>query len=127
MARILICDDAVFMRMTIKDILEKAGHEIVGEVDNGNDAVSVYQKTNPDLVTMDILMKTSGVSAVKKIKEIDPDARIIIVSVLNEQEGEVVEAVRSGALGIVTKPIKRESLIAEVKRVLAIEKKADAE
>jgi len=120
MARILVCDDAVFMRMTIKETLQKAGHEIIGEAESGEEAAQLYQTLKPDLVTMDLLMKTSGVSGVKKIKEIDPKAKIVIVSVLNEQEAEVVEAVRSGALGIVTKPIRREALAAEVNRVLAL-------
>ncbi len=118
MARILICDDAVFMRMTIREALKGAGHEIVGEAESGDEAFQMYKKLKPDLVTMDLLMKTSGVNGVKKIKEIDPQAKIIIVSVLNEQEAEVVEAVRAGAQGIVTKPIKRDVLLAEVDRVL---------
>lgn len=120
MARILICDDAVFMRMTIRETLEQAGHEVVGEAENGEEAFKKYQELKPDLVTMDILMKTSGVDAVRHIIDAYPDAKIIIVSVLNEQEAEVVEAVRSGALGIVTKPIKRDSLVAEVSRVLKL-------
>lgn len=118
MARILVCDDAVFMRMTIREALQDAGHSVVGEAESVDGAVDLYIKEKPDLVTMDILMKDSGVSAVRQIIDLDPKARIIIVSVLNEQEEEVVEAIRSGALGIVTKPIKRELLIAEVDRVL---------
>ncbi|MDP6686173.1 MAG: response regulator [Candidatus Omnitrophota bacterium] len=118
MARILICDDAVFMRMTIRDILKGAGHEVVGEAEGVEEAAGLYKKLKPDLVTMDILMKQPGVKGVEKIKEINPKAKIIIVSVLNEQEAEVVDAVRAGADGIVTKPIKREVLIGEVERVL---------
>lgn len=118
MARILICDDAAFMRMTIRETLEKAGHEIIGEAEDGNSAIEIYKKSKPDLVTMDILMKTSGVEAVKKLKDLDPNAKIVMVSILDEQEAEVIEAVRSGAEGIVTKPIKREMLTAEVNRVL---------
>lgn len=118
MAKILICDDAVFMRMTIREALEGAGHEIIGEAENAEEAFVMYKKHKPDLVTMDLLMKDSGVTGVKKIKEIDPNAKIIIVSVLNEQESEVVEAIRAGAAGIVAKPIKRDVLETEVKRVL---------
>ncbi|MBU1922597.1 response regulator [Patescibacteria group bacterium] len=118
MARILICDDAAFMRMTIRETLENAGHEIIGEAEDGNSAIEIYKKSKPDLVTMDILMKTSGVEAVKKLKDLDPNAKIVMVSILDEQEAEVIEAVRSGAEGIVTKPIKREMLTAEVNRVL---------
>lgn len=118
MAKVLICDDAVFMRMTIREILESAGHEIVGEADGVDEALDMYKKFKPDIVTMDIIMKSSGVEAVKKIIAFDPKAKIVVVSVLNEQEADVVEAVKCGALGIVTKPIKRDVLIAEVSRVL---------
>ncbi len=118
MAKILICDDAVFMRMTIREVLEKAGHEIVGEAEGAEEEISLYQQIKPDLVTMDLLMKSPGVDAIKRIKKINPNARIIVVSVLNEQEEEVVNAIRAGAQGIVTKPIKREVLLAEVNRVL---------
>lgn len=117
MARILICDDAVFMRMTIKETLTKAGHEVVAEAEDTEQALDMYKKVMPDVVTMDILMKDSGVDGIKKIKEFDPKAKIIVVSVLSQQEAEVVAAVRAGAEGIVTKPIKREVLVAEVERV----------
>jgi len=118
MARIMICDDATFMRTTIREALEGGGHEVVAEAEGAKEAFEMYKKQKPDLVTMDILMKTSGVDAVKEIRRIDPQAKIVIVSVLNEQEAEVVEAVRSGAQGIVTKPIKRDTLLSEVNRVL---------
>ena len=120
MARILICDDAVFMRMTIKETLEDAGHEVVVEAGDADEAVRMYKKYKPDVVTMDILMKHSGIEAIKNIIALDPSARIIVVTVLTEQEGEVVEAVKMGALGIVTKPIKKEVLVSEVNRVLEI-------
>ena len=118
MARILICDDSVFMRMTIQETLKSAGHEIVGEAEGPDEAIQMFRDLKPDLITMDLLMKKPGKNAIKEIKEIDPNARIIIVSVLAEQEAEVVEAVRLGAQGIVTKPIKREVLVSEVDRVL---------
>ena len=121
MARILICDDAVFMRMTIKETLERAGHEIVGEAADADEGVVLYKKLKPDAVTMDMVMKTPGVEAVKRIMKFDPKAKIVICSVLNAQESDVVEAVKSGALGIVAKPIKREVLVAEINRVLGIE------
>jgi two-component system chemotaxis response regulator CheY len=118
MARVLVCDDAVFMRMTIRETLEKAGHEIVAEADNPEEAARLFERLKPDIVTMDLLMKTPGVEGIKKIIGIDTLAKIIIVSVLGEQEGEVVDAIRAGALGIVSKPVKREMLVAEVARVL---------
>lgn len=118
MARILICDDAVFMRKTVREILEAGGHEIVGEASSGHEGVTMYRKLSPDLVTMDILMVDSGVDAVKSIIKHDRNAKIIMVSILNEQEGDVVAAIRAGALGLVTKPVKKEILLAEVNRVL---------
>ena len=118
MAKILICDDAVFMRMTIREALESAGHEIVAEAEGPDDAVRLYKEKKPDLVTMDLLMKKSGIIGIKEIRSFDPKAKIIVVSVLAEQEGEVVEAVRAGASGIIAKPINRQGLINEVKRVL---------
>ena len=81
MAKILICDDAVFMRMTIREALKNAGHEIIGEAENGEEALKLYKKLKPDLVTMDLLMKTSGVDSIKNIKKTDPKAKIVIVSV----------------------------------------------
>ena len=118
MARILICDDAAFMRMTIREALEQGGHEVVGEAEDSGQLLELYKKEMPDLVTMDILMKTSGVEGIKRLKRIHPEAKIIVVSVLTEQEAEVVDAVRAGAQGIVTKPIKREALLSEIGRVL---------
>jgi len=120
MAKILICDDAVFMRMTIREALESAGHEIIAEAEDPDDAARLYKEKRPDLVTMDLLMKKPGVGGIKEIKGIDPKAKIVVVSVLTEQEGEVVEAVKAGALGIVSKPINRLVLINEVKRVLGL-------
>ncbi len=118
MAKILVCDDAVFMRMTIREALEHAGHTIAGEAEDADQAVTMYREKKPDLVTMDLLMKTPGTDAIKRIMALDSKAKVVVVSVLNEQEAEVVEAVRAGAQGIVTKPIKREVLIQEIERVL---------
>ena len=120
MARILICDDAPFMRMVIREALEGAGHIVVAETDDLDDLVLLYKEQKPDLVTMDILMKESGVEGVRRIMKLDPKAKVIVISVLAEQEAEVIDAVRLGAQGIVTKPIKRELLVAEVLRVLNV-------
>ena len=123
MARILIVDDAEFMRMTIKEILEKKGHEVVGETDNLETTLELYKKNKPDLVTMDILMKESGVEIIKALKEIDKQVKIIVISVINEQETEVVDAIKAGAEGFVEKPVKKEVLISEVDRVLNLQMK----
>jgi two-component system, chemotaxis family, chemotaxis protein CheY len=119
MARILVCDDAAFMRNTIKEVLQESGHSVVAEAESGAAAVEKYKETRPDLVTMDILMKDSGVTAIKEIMAEDSTATIVIVSILSNQEGEVVDAIQCGAKGIVTKPIKRQLLLSEVDRVLA--------
>ena len=118
MARILICDDAEFMRKTIREALEHVGHEVVAEAEDIDDAAEKYKALKPDIVTMDIIMKHSGVDGVKKIRAMDPKAKIIVISVFQEEEGEIVEAIRAGAMGLLSKPIKRELLIEEVDRVL---------
>lgn len=120
MAKILICDDAVYMRMTIREALEAAGHEVIAEADCPDEAARLYKEKKPDLVTMDLLMKTPGIEGIKEIINFDKNAKIIIVSVLAEQEGEVVEAIRAGALGFIIKPINRQELINEVGRVLGV-------
>ena len=118
MARILVCDDSDFMRDSIREMLKEGKHEVVGEAKNGDEAYAKYTKLKPDLVTMDILMKPNGVEATRKIREYDPSAKVIIASVLNGQQAEIVEAIKLGASGYVTKPIQKESLLSEVKRVL---------
>jgi two-component system chemotaxis response regulator CheY len=83
--KILICDDAAFMRMMIKDILTKSGYEIAGEAENGKVAVEKYQETKPDLVLMDITMpEMDGIQALKKIKEIDPGATVVMCSAMGQ-------------------------------------------
>ncbi len=118
MAKILICDDSDFMRQTIKDILESGKHEVIGEAKDGDEAVTKFLSHKPDLATMDILMKPDGLEAIKRIKEIDRSAKIVIVSILEGSQAEIVESIRFGAQGYVGKPIKRETLLGEVKRVL---------
>jgi len=111
MAKVLIVDDATFMRMMIKDILEKNGFEVVGEANNGLKAVELYKKEQPDVVTMDITMPDmDGVQALKSIKKIDSNCKIVMVSAMG-QETFVREAIISGAKGFVVKPIKEEHLV----------------
>jgi len=119
MAKVLIVDDAAFMRMLVKKILTQAGHQIVGEAANGKEAVEKYQQLKPDLVTMDIVMpEMDGISAVKEIKKIDPDARIIMITAVG-QEAKVMEALKSGAKGYIVKPFQAPKVIEEVNRVLS--------
>jgi len=115
---ILICDDAAFMRMMIKDILTKNGYNIVGEAENGAKAVEKYAELKPDLVLMDITMPDmDGIQALKKIKEIDPNANIIMCSAMGQQ-AMVIEAIQSGAKDFIVKPFQAERVLEAVKKVV---------
>lgn len=119
MANILVVDDAAFMRMMLKDILTKAGHEIVGEASNGNEAVKKYSECWPDLVTMDITMPDcDGIEAVKQIKIIDPTAKIIMCSAMGQQS-MVLDAISAGALDFVVKPFQAEKVAESVNKTIA--------
>ena len=97
MARILIADDAAFMRMMIKDILTQDGHEVVGEAANGDEAVKRYAELKPDITTMDITMpEKDGIAALREIIAADPAAKVVMCSALG-QEAKVIESIRSGA------------------------------
>lgn len=118
MARILIVDDAKFMRMILTDIFKKANHEIVGEGENGKEAVKLFSETKPDLVTMDITMpEMSGVEAVKEIKRDFPEARIIMCSAMGQQK-MVVEAIEAGAKDFIMKPFDENRVLDTIQRVL---------
>lgn len=115
---ILICDDAAFMRMMIKDILTKNGYEIAGEAENGAKAVEKYNETKPDLVLMDITMpEMDGIQALKKIKESDPNATVIMCSAMGQQ-AMVIEAIQSGAKDFIVKPFQAERVLEAVKKVV---------
>lgn len=104
MTRVLVVDDNAFMRNTLKNVLTGAGFEVVGEADDGIAAVEVYPDLRPDLVTMDITMPNlDGVQALRRLKEIDPHARVVMVSAMG-QEALVVEAITAGAADFVVKP-----------------------
>lgn len=118
MARILIVDDAAFMRGSLEFILRNAGHEVVGLGKDGNEAIELFRKHKPDLVTMDILMKNmDGLTALKKIKEASPDARVVMITALG-QEAKEREAEDLGASGYIRKPFKQEEIVNEIGRVL---------
>ncbi|MCI8635674.1 MAG: response regulator [Eubacterium sp.] len=115
---ILVCDDAAFMRMMIKDILTKNGYNVVGEAENGLKAVEKYNETKPDLVLMDITMpEMDGIQAVKKIKEMDPNAKIVMCSAMGQQ-AMVIEAIQSGAKDFIVKPFQAERVLEAVKKVV---------
>ncbi|MGQ9512486.1 response regulator [Thermodesulfitimonas sp.] len=117
--RVLIVDDAAFMRMMIKNILTKNGYEVVGEAENGMAAVELYKQLKPDLVTMDIIMpEMDGIAGVKAIRAIDPNAKIIIVSAMGQQ-AMVMEAIQAGAKDFIVKPFQQERILQAMERVLA--------
>ena len=121
MARILIVDDASFMRGSLKYILENAGHEIVGMAPDGRKALEEYEKLKPDVVTMDILMKDmGGLEALEAIKKEDPEGKVIMVTALGQEEKQE-EARKLGASGYIRKPFKQGEIVDEVKRVLGID------
>ncbi len=115
---ILICDDAAFMRMMIKDILTKNGYNVAGEAENGLKAVEKYKEVSPDLVLMDITMpEMDGIQALKEIKKLDAGAKVIMCSAMGQQ-AMVIEAIQSGAKDFIVKPFQAERVIDAVKKVL---------
>ena len=115
---ILICDDAAFMRMMIKDILTKNGYNIVGEAENGAKAVEKYAELKPDLVLMDITMpEMDGIEALKKIKAADANASIIMCSAMGQQ-AMVIEAIQNGAKDFIVKPFQADRVLEAVKKVI---------
>jgi two-component system chemotaxis response regulator CheY len=118
MARILVADDASFMRQIIREILESEGHEIVAEASDGMQAVEAFKRHQPDVVTMDIVMpRRSGIDAVRGIIALDPTARIVMCSALG-QETLVTEALQAGAVDFIVKPFKPDAVLATLRRVL---------
>lgn len=115
---ILICDDAAFMRMMIKDILTKNGYNIAGEAENGLKAIEKYKETNPDLVLMDITMpEMDGIQALKEIKKVDPSATVIMCSAMGQQ-AMVIESIQAGAKDFIVKPFQADRVIEAVKKVV---------
>ena len=112
MKKVLIVDDAAFMRVSIKNMLVKNGYEVIGEAENGKVGVQKYQELGPDIVTMDITMpEMDGLTCLKKILEADPKANIVMISAMG-QESMLREAVLSGAKGFIVKPFKEDVIVA---------------
>ncbi len=119
MARVLVVDDAAFMRKMVSDALTKGGHEIVGEGANGDEAVTLYQELKPELTTLDITMpEKDGLQALKDIISLDPNARIIMCSALG-QESKVLEAVKAGAKDFVVKPFQPDRILDAAAKAVA--------
>ena len=118
MKRVMVCDDAAFMRMMIKDILVKNGYEIAAEAENGLKAVEQYPDAKPDLVLMDITMpEVDGIEAVRRIKALDPNANVIMCSAMGQQ-AMVIESIQAGAKDFIVKPFQAERVIEAVKKVV---------
>ncbi|HEY0778310.1 MAG TPA: response regulator [Gemmatirosa sp.] len=116
---VLVCDDALFMRTMVSDILQQAGYEVIGEASTGAEAVSRYQELRPDLVTMDIVMPDmGGVDAVRAIRAHDPAARVVMCSAMGQQ-ALVVDAIQAGARDFVVKPFQPGRVIEAAERALA--------
>jgi two-component system chemotaxis response regulator CheY len=116
--RVLIVDDAIFMRNMIKDIFSGSGFEVVGEAANGVEAIEKYQQLKPDLTTMDIVMPfKSGIDATREIVQQDRNAVVVMCSALG-QESLVMEAIEAGASDFIVKPFRSEDVLAVVKKVL---------
>lgn len=116
--KILIVDDAAFMRMMIKDILSKNGYEIVGEAADGMQAIEKYKETQPDLVTMDITMpEMDGITALKEIKNINPNAKVIMCSAMGQQ-AMVIDAIQAGAKDFIVKPFQADRVLEAISKTL---------
>lgn len=114
MARVLIVDDARFMRLVLRRILTQAGHEIVGEAKDGVEAVEMYAEKRPDVMTLDIVMpRQNGIEAVREIMQFDPHAKIIMVTALG-QEAFVLDAIKAGAREFIIKPFRNEEIVKAV-------------
>jgi len=109
--RIMIVDDAIFMRMKLKDILEKNGYEVVAEAQNGAEAIEKYRSERPEIVTMDITMpEMNGIEALKGIKRIDPHAKVVMCSAMGQQ-AMVMEAIQAGATDFIVKPFETDRVL----------------
>ena len=116
--RILVVDDAAFMRMMLKDILTKGGYEVVGEAADGVEALAKFNELKPDLVTLDITMPNKdGIAALKDIKAADPSALCVMCSAMGQQS-MVIEAIQSGAKDFIVKPFQAERVLEAVKKVV---------
>lgn len=116
--RVLITDDALFMRTTLKNILTKNGYEVVGEAANGRESIEMFLKTRPDVVTMDITMpEMDGITAVKEIKKLDSSANVIMCTAMG-QKSMVLEAVAAGAKDFIVKPFQPDKVVEAIQKIV---------
>jgi two-component system, chemotaxis family, chemotaxis protein CheY len=117
---VLVVDDLAFIKIVLRDIIEKSGFRVVGEASNGEQAIAAYQDKRPDVVLMDITMPgMDGLTALKKIREIDPAARIIICSALGQQQ-LITQAIQLGAKDFIVKPFQPQRVVSALKKALNI-------
>ncbi len=118
MRKVLVVDDTAFMRMILKDILKSMSWEEVIEAKDGEEAIELYKRHSPDIVTMDVVMpKMQGIEAAKKIKNLDPKAKIVMVTATGTQEEIMKEAMEAGAITYIIKPFKRDAVIKTLKEI----------
>jgi two-component system, chemotaxis family, chemotaxis protein CheY len=111
MKRLLVVDDALFMRKIIRGVASEAGWEIAGEAANGEEAVTLYEQLKPDLVTLDLVMPImGGLEALRRIREFDPEAQIIVVTALDQKQA-LMDSIRDGALDFIVKPFERQRVL----------------
>lgn len=117
MKKVLICDDATFMRNVLKDLLTNAGFDVIGEASNGNEAVAMFKTLKPDVVTMDITMpEKDGIAAVREIIAIEPRAKIVMCSAMG-QKVMVLDAIKAGAKDFIVKPFEKERVIEIMQKI----------
>lgn len=117
MKRLLVVDDAMFMRKLIRDVASEAGWEVAGEAKNGLEAVALYETLQPDLVTMDVVMPgMGGLDALRMIRQRDPAAQVVMVTALDQKQ-TLLESIRDGALDFIVKPFDRERILSLLKKV----------
>jgi two-component system chemotaxis response regulator CheY len=110
MKRLLVVDDALLMRKMIRDVAVEAGWEVAGEAANGAEAVALYERLRPDLVTMDVVMpEMTGLEALRRIRAVDPDAQVVMVTALDQKQ-TLLESIRDGAIDFIVKPFERERI-----------------
>lgn len=115
---VLVVDDAAFMRMMIKDILTKNGYEVIGEAQDGQEAIEKYKELSPELVTMDITMpEKDGIAALKEIKGLNGEAKVIMCSAMGQQ-AMVIDAIQAGAKDFIVKPFQADRVIEAISKVM---------
>jgi two-component system chemotaxis response regulator CheY len=125
--KVLIVDDVPFVRKTLAEIFRQARYTVVGEAADGKEALEIYARTRPDLVTMDVVMpQMSGIEAIRKLVKLDKDAKVIIVSAM-DQESLVMDAINVGARDYLLKPFSAEDVLRTAERVLTGREDAGAQ